>query len=364
MSLSRLLPGLKIALVQMLVGPDKAKNVAAAVKEIHKAKQQGAQLVALPECFNSPKENMNAEEVPFGETCRALSAAAAEAGVCVVGGTLPERQGGALYSTSTVWGPDGALLARHRKEGGYVRELLVGGTLPERQGGALYSTSTVWGRDGTLLARHRKEGGYVRALLVGGTLPERQGGALYSTSTVWGPDGALLARHRKVHLYDIDIPKKLKHKESEMLSAGNQITTFVFNGVKIGLGICFDMCFSEMAELMAQDGCSLLIFPGDFNVTAGRRYWELIGRIRALDHQLWVALVSPARDTSADYQSWGHSMLVDPWGNIKAQLDENVGTILEDIDLNVVEEVRRQMPIKPQRRTDLYNTVRKMKMSS
>ncbi|XP_028175421.1 omega-amidase NIT2-like [Ostrinia furnacalis] len=282
MSLSRLLPGLKIALVQMLVGPDKAKNVAAAVKEIHKAKQRGAQLVALPECFNSPKENMNAEEVPFGETCRALSAAAAEAGVCVVGGTLPERQGGALYSTSTVW----------------------------------------------------------------------------------DRDGTLLARHRKVHLYDIDIPKKLKHKESEMLSAGDQITTFVFNGVKIGLGICFDMCFSEMAELMAQDGCSLLIFPGDFNVTAGRRYWELIGRIRALDHQLWVALVSPARDTSADYQSWGHSMLVDPWGNIKAQLDENVGTILEDIDLNVVEEVRRQMPIKPQRRTDLYNTVRKMKMSS
>ncbi|XP_028163063.1 omega-amidase NIT2-like isoform X2 [Ostrinia furnacalis] len=260
----------------MLWCPDKTKNLATAVKEIHKAKQRGAQLVALPECYKY-EHNIDWEEVPSGEACRALSEAAAEAGVCVVGGTLPERDGSALYNTCTVW----------------------------------------------------------------------------------DSDGSLLARHRKMHLYDIDIPNKVTHRESELVSAGDQITTFVFNGVKIGLGICFDICFPEMVELMAQDGCSLLIFPSDFHMVTGSRYWEALGRTRAFENQLWVALVGPARDPDTEYKSWGHSMLVDPWGTIKAELDENVGTILEDIDFNVVEEVRKQWPVRAQRRTDVYNTVRK-----
>ncbi|XP_028157464.1 omega-amidase NIT2 isoform X1 [Ostrinia furnacalis] len=245
--------GLKIALVQMAVGPDKAKNVAAAVKEIHKAKKDGAQLVALPECFNSPYGTKffdeYAEEVPSGETCRALSRAAAENGVCVVGGTVPERVGGDLYNTCTVW----------------------------------------------------------------------------------DASGKLLAQHRKVHLFDIDIPNKITFKESEVLSAGDQITTFEFNGVKIGLGICYDLRFGEMSHIMAQEGCSLLIYPGAFNMTTGPRHWELLGRARANDHQLWVALVSPARDTSAGYVAWGHSTLVDPWGAVAAKLDEKQGTLLADI---------------------------------
>ncbi|XP_045538820.1 omega-amidase NIT2 isoform X1 [Papilio machaon] len=277
------LGGFKIAIVQLAVGPDKTKNIANAVKEIHKAKDKGAQLIALPECFNSPYGtqyfNEYAEEVPSGATCRALSQAAAEAGVCVVGGTLPERCGSKLYNTCTVW--DSA--------------------------------------------------------------------------------GKLLAKHRKVHLFDIDIPNKITFKESEVLSAGDQITTFEFQGVKIGLGICYDLRFPEMARLMADQGCSLLVYPGAFNMTTGPKHWELLGRARATDLQLWVALVSPARDTSAGYVAWGYSTLIDPWGTPVAKLDEKAGTLFADIDLSTIEEVRSQIPIRCQRRTDIYNTIQTSK---
>ncbi|KAM3958375.1 omega-amidase NIT2 [Aphomia sociella] len=273
--------GLKIALVQLSVGPDKAKNVAEAVKEIHNAKKMGAQLVALPECFNSPYGTKYfeeyAEEVPSGSTCRALSEAAAACGLCVVGGTLPERCGGRLYNTCTVW----------------------------------------------------------------------------------GDAGQLLARHRKMHLFDIDIPNKITFKESDVLSPGDQITTFEYHGVKIGLGICYDLRFPEMAQIMANQGCSLLIYPGAFNLTTGPRHWELLGRARAAELQLWVALVSPARDEAAGYVAWGHSLVADPWGGVQCELDEGPATLLADIDLNTVEEVRSQIPIRRQKRHDIYEVVDK-----
>lgn len=273
--------GLKIALVQLSVGPDKTKNVAAAVNEIHKAKEKGAHLVALPECFNSPYGtkyfNEYAEEVPSGATSRALSKAAAEAGVCVVGGTVPERCGDKLYNTCTVW----------------------------------------------------------------------------------DDCGKLLAQHRKMHLFDIDIPNKITFKESEVLSAGDEITTFDYYGVKIGIGICYDLRFPEMAHVMSKQGCSLLIYPGAFNMTTGPKHWELLARARANDEQLWLALVSPARDAGAGYVAWGHSMVVDPWAKVVEHLGEEPGMLVADVDLNLVEEVRSQIPIRSQKRSDIYEVIQK-----
>ncbi|XP_041980470.1 omega-amidase NIT2 isoform X2 [Aricia agestis] len=272
---------MKIALVQLSVGGDKAKNIAAAVHEIHQAKAKGAQLVALPECFNSPYGTkffeQYAEEVPSGETCRALSKAAAEAGICVIGGTVPERCGDQLYNTCTVW-------------------------------------------DGS---------------------------------------GKLLAQYRKMHLFDIDIPNKITFKESDVLKPGNQISVFEYQGVKIGLGICYDLRFPELAQIMTNQGCSLLIYPGAFNMTTGPKHWELLCRARATDNQLWVGLVSPARDPTAGYVAWGHSTLVNPWGEVAGTLDEKPGTLIADIDLQLIDEVRSQIPIRTQRRTDIYDIIQK-----
>ncbi|CAH0687946.1 unnamed protein product [Spodoptera exigua] len=275
--------GLKVVLVQMAVGMNKQQNLKEAVKQIHQAKASGAHLVALPEFFNAPYGTKYfadyAENVPTGDSCRALKQAAREAGVYVVGGTLPERCGDQLFNTCTVW-------------------------------------------DST---------------------------------------GNLVAQHRKVHLFDIDIPGRITFKESDVLSAGNSITTFDCYGVKIGIGICYDLRFFEMAQLMAKQGCSMLIYPGAFNMTTGPCHWELLGRSRANDLQLWVALVSPARDPCAEYVAWGHSMLINPWGAVVGELDENPGQLCCVVDLETLEAVRSQIPVRSQRRTDLYDTISRAK---
>lgn len=135
---------------------------------------------------------------------------------------------------------------------------------------------------------------------------------------------------------DIDIPGEITFKESDALSAGNELTTINIKDFKIGVGICYDIRFEELAKLYRLKGCNVLVFPGAFNMKTGPLHWELLARSRANDNQCYTALISPARDTTAQYVAWGHSMVVDPWGKVltSAGTDEEIifteiGKILE-----------------------------------
>ena len=150
--------------------------------------------------------------------------------------------------------------------------------------------------------------------IIGGSIPERDGDNVYNTCIVVNPEGSIVAKHRKVHLFDIDVPGKITFKESDTLSAGNQLTVFDTPFCRIGLGICYDMRFPEQSQLMKDAGAEMIVFPGAFNLTTGPAHWELLLRGRAVDNQLYVAGVSPARNPSSDYKAWGHSTLVSPWG--------------------------------------------------
>ncbi|XP_076482688.1 omega-amidase NIT2-A-like [Bombus vancouverensis nearcticus] len=99
-------------------------------------------------------------------------------------------------------------------------------------------------------------------------MPEIEGDKLYNTCTIWGPDGTLIAKHRKVHLFDIDIPNKITFRESDSLSPGDSLTTFDVKGCKIGIGICYDIRFEEMARIYRNKGCQMLIYPAAFNMTS------------------------------------------------------------------------------------------------
>lgn len=195
--------------------------------------------------------------------------------------------------------------------------------------------------------------------LIGGSIPERDGDKLYNTSYTFGSDGELLATHRKVHLFDIDVPGRIRFKESETLSPGNQITTFESKdlGCKIGIGICYDLRFPEYAQILSSRGCKLLVYPGAFNTTTGPAHWELLLRGRALDNQLWVAAVSPARSLSSEgYQAWGHSSVISPWGEVVSTTDHTAGIVYAEINLDRVDEVRSQIPVRSQKRHDLYSS--------
>lgn len=268
---------LRLGLVQMAVGSDKSVNLARAAKLVAQAAANGAAVVALPECFNSPYGTQYfgnyAEEFP-GQSTKALSDIAKSNKVYLVGGSIPEREG-----------------------------------------------------------RH-----------------------LYNTCTVYNPQGELLATHRKIHLFDIDVPGKIRFQESETLTAGNSFTCFDAGAFRIGVGICYDIRFPELAQIYASKGCHLLLYPGAFNMTTGPAHWELLQRARAVDNQLYVATVSPARDPEATYTAWGHSTVIDPWGEVKATTAESEDIVYAEIDLNRIAEVRQSVPTASQKRHDMYTS--------
>lgn len=207
--------------------------------------------------------------------------------------------------------------------------------------------------------------------LIGGSYPERgANGELYNTSLTFSPTGQRIATHRKMHLFDIDVPGKITFRESDALTAGNSVTVFDFDTsktcsgslspsepiqTKIGVAICYDIRFPELAQIMTQQmGAQMLVYPGAFNMTTGPAHWKLLQQGRALDNQAYVATCSPARDASAGYTAYGHSLVVNPWGTVIQELEETESILYADIDLEVVDSTRSSIPILKQKRHDIY----------
>lgn len=194
----------------------------------------------------------------------------------------------------------------------------------------------------------------LQIVLLAGSIPEKENNELFNTSFVFGPDGNLLSKYRKAHLFDVAIEGGINFKESNVLNAGNQITVTETPFGRIGVAICFDVRFPEWFRLMVDAGAQIILVPAAFNMTTGPLHWELSLRSRAVDNQCFIAACSPARDVNASYYAWGHSMIVDPWGQILAECAECEESIMARIDLNEVETVRNQLPILKARRNDLY----------
>ncbi|KAF7295242.1 CN hydrolase domain-containing protein [Mycena indigotica] len=210
--------------------------------------------------------------------------------------------------------------------------------------------------------------------LIGGTIPESDGDNLYNTCTVFNPQGDLVATYRKIHLFDIDIPGKITFKASNNNSSpGTTINSFDTEFARIGLGICYDVRFPELAMISARkgtravtpsssnifSGCHVLIYPGAFNTTTGPLHWEVLQRSRAVDNQVFFAMCSPARDLTANYHAWGHSMVVDPMASVLVEAAEGEEIVFADIDPSVMESARAGIPVTKQRRFDVYPDVSK-----
>ena len=193
-----------------------------------------------------------------------------------------------------------------------------------------------------------------RLWLVGGSVPELTDGKVYNTSYVFDPSGRCAARHRKLHLFDIDVPGGQSFRESATLSPGSEVTVFDTPWGRMGLCICFDLRFEELCRLMALEGARVLLAPAAFNMTTGPVHWSLAFRMRALDNQCFVAGCAPARDETAGYVSYAHSLVCDPWGRVQAQAEAAPQLLICDIDLTETDAVRAQIPVLRARRTDLY----------
>lgn len=197
-----------------------------------------------------------------------------------------------------------------------------------------------------------------RVYLCGGSIAECEDGRVYNTSFVFDPLGRMIARHRKTHLFDIDVDGGQHFHESDTLSPGSDITVFSTPVCRIGLCICYDFRFPELARLMVDAGAEIILVPAAFNMTTGPAHWEILFRSRAVDNQVYTVGTAPARDPQASYQSWGHSIVCSPWGEILMQADEHEFVGITRLDLDRVQRIRSELPLLRQRRTDLYRLER------
>ena len=191
--------------------------------------------------------------------------------------------------------------------------------------------------------------------LIGGSMPEKDAeGNVYNTSYIFDREGKQIGKHRKVHLFDIDVKGGQTFKESDTLTAGDSDTVFDTEFGKIGVMLCFDIRFPELSRMMVNDGAKVIFVPAAFNMTTGSAHWELSFRTRALDNQIYMVGCAPARDVSAGYISWGHSIVTDPWGRVIDMLDEKKGILLAELDMDYEEQVREELPLLKSRRKDMY----------
>lgn len=187
----------------------------------------------------------------------------------------------------------------------------------------------------------RDEGVYI----IGGSIPEREGDRLYNSSFVFDPEGRMLARHRKVYLFDVDLPGGLSFRESATLSAGESATVVPTPLGTLGVAVCFDIRFPALFNEMMQRGAEVIVVPAAFNMITGPAHWELLLRGRAVDNQVYMIGAAPARDVSAGYVAFGHSMIINPWGEVLARAGPAEEIIDAEIDLEYLRRVRQQLPV-------------------
>ena len=142
------------------------------------------------------------------------------------------------------------------------------------------------------------------------------------------------------------------------MTAGDKLTVIDTPYCKIGIAICYDMRFPEMFKKMAILGAELIIIPAAFNMTTGPAHWDLTLRARALDNQVFVAAISPARDTTASYVAYGHSLITSPWGEIITSLDDKPGLLVCKIDSKRLCNIREQLPLLKHSKKGAFHVLR------
>lgn len=174
--------------------------------------------------------------------------------------------------------------------------------------------------------------------------PER----VYNTSVLFGPGGDRLAVYRKIHLFDADVADGAVHRESHSVSPGKEVVVAETPLGRMGLSICFDLRFGELYRQLGERGAEILTVPAAFLTTTGRAHWEVLLRARSIENQCFV--LAPGQwgrfEDQGAKESFGHSMIVDPWGQVLAMAADGPGIAVAEIDLGRVAAVRRIIPMK------------------
>ncbi len=187
-----------------------------------------------------------------------------------------------------------------------------------------------------------------------GSISERRGDRLYNTSVVFDRSGAEVVRYSKIHLFDARTPDGLEYRESDVFTPGDEVVVCRCDGVVFGLAICYDLRFPELFHALADKGAQVFLVPAAFTIPTGISHWEPLIRSRAGENGCYLAACGQWGPYARGRSNYGHSMVVDPWGTIRAQCGEAVDTLVADIDLAYLEAVRQRLPVRQHRRRDLF----------
>lgn len=200
----------------------------------------------------------------------------------------------------------------------------------------------------SLAAAARRHGVWV----VGGTLPLKVQGDVERVSNsvlAFDPQGQLAARYDKIHLFRFDDGQQ-SFDESRVLRAGTQPVSFVATdragqSWRVGLSVCYDLRFPELyRHMMVPHACDLLLVPAAFTYTTGQAHWELLLRARAVENQAYVMAPAQGGQHANGRRTWGHSLLIDPWGKVEAVLSDGAGVVSGTLSRARLDQVRTQLP--------------------
>jgi predicted amidohydrolase len=172
----------------------------------------------------------------------------------------------------------------------------------------------------------------------------------YNASLLFGPSGTLLAAYDKVHIFDVALDDGTVLSESVATTAGSDIVVVDGPGARLGLSICYDLRFPEVFQQQRARGAEVCVLTAAFTETTGQAHWHVLLRARAIETQCFVVAAAQVGAHGPSRRTFGHSLVVDPWGRLLAELEVGEGVVIAELDLDVLHSVRRQMPVWEHRR--------------
>jgi predicted amidohydrolase len=182
-------------------------------------------------------------------------------------------------------------------------------------------------------------------LLAGSILEEIQGSdKVFNTSPLYDPAGKLVGCYRKIHLFDVDLANGVSLRESATRTSGDAIAAFHTELCTIGLIVCYDLRFPELYRGLVSRGAELICVPAAFTAYTGAAHWEPLLRARAIENQVYVIAPAQYGQSPTSFATYGHTMIVDPWGKILAELPDGPGIVTAEIDLDYLAKIRAELP--------------------
>ncbi len=200
------------------------------------------------------------------------------------------------------------------------------------------------GKAQDFLAKQAKKYG---VWIVGGTIPLKCKNPEKAASAclVFNSQGEIVARYDKMHLFDVTISETEKYHESAIIEPGNQIVVVATPFGKLGLAVCYDIRFPELFRAMFNAGAEIFVIPAAFTVKTGQAHWELLACSRAVENFCYVIGSCQSGTHNGDRKTYGHSLIIHPWGQILQSLPENTGVIIAEINLSELKKIRNEIPV-------------------